>query len=38
VDFDAMYKLLGVINPYYSGFHPGVPISNSFQFGINVRF
>ncbi|NCY22767.1 hypothetical protein EBX31_12535, partial [bacterium] len=38
VDFDAMYKLLGLINPYYSSFHPGVPISNSFQFGINVRF
>ena len=38
VDFDVMYKLLGVINPYYSGFHPGGPISNSCQFGINVRF
>jgi len=38
VDFDAMYKLLGLVNPSYSGFHPGVPISNSFQFGINVRF
>jgi opacity protein-like surface antigen len=38
VDFDLMYKLLGVINPSYSGFHPGVPLSNSFQFGINIRF
>ena len=38
VDFDAMYKLLGLINPSYSGFQPAIPISNSFQFGINVRF
>jgi len=38
VDFDVMYKLLGLINPYYSGFHPGIPISNALQFGINVRF
>ena len=38
VDFDLMYKLLGLVNPYYSGFHPGIPISNSLQFGINVRF
>jgi len=38
VDFDIMYKLLGLIQPDYSGFRPGVPISNSLQFGINVRF
>ena len=38
VDFDLMYKLLGVINPDYSSFQPGVVLSNSFQFGINVRF
>jgi opacity protein-like surface antigen len=38
IDFDAMYKLLGLINPSYSGFQPAIPISNSFQFGINVRF
>ncbi|NDC80353.1 MAG: hypothetical protein EB090_03660 [Verrucomicrobia bacterium] len=37
-DFDLVYKLLGLVNPGYSNFHPGVPISNSFQFGINVRF
>jgi len=38
VDFDVMYKLLGLVNPGYSGFHPGVPISNSLQFGMNIRF
>ena len=38
VDFDAMYKLLGLIHPGYSQFQPGIPLSNSFQFGINVRF
>jgi opacity protein-like surface antigen len=38
VDFDVMYKLLGIINPDYSSFQPGVILSNSFQFGINVRF
>ena len=38
VDFDVLYKLLGVINPAYSGFQPGVVLSNSVQFGINVRF
>lgn len=38
VDFDLMYKLLGVINPDYSSFQPGVILSNSFQFGINIRF
>jgi opacity protein-like surface antigen len=38
VDFDVLYKLLGVINPEYAGFQPGVAISNSVQFGINVRF
>jgi outer membrane protein W len=38
VDFDLMYKLLGVVNPDYSSFQPGVVLSNSFQFGINVRF
>jgi hypothetical protein len=38
VDFDLMYKLLGVINPDYSSFEPGVVLSNSFQFGINIRF
>ena len=38
VDFDLMYKLLGVINPDYSSFQPGVVLSNSFQFGINIRF
>ncbi|NCW27649.1 MAG: hypothetical protein EBV83_05045 [Verrucomicrobia bacterium] len=38
VDFDVMYKLLGLIHPDYSGFQPGIPISNSLQFGINVRF
>jgi len=38
VDFDVMYKLLGVINPDYASFQPGVVLSNSFQFGINVRF
>ena len=38
VDFDLMYKLLGLVNPSYSSFNPGVPISNSLQFGINVRF
>jgi opacity protein-like surface antigen len=38
VDFDVLYKLLGVINPAYSAFQPGVVLSNSVQFGINVRF
>ena len=38
VDFDVMYKLLGIINPDYSSFQPGVALSNSFQFGINIRF
>ncbi len=38
VDFDVIYKLLGVINPAYSGFQPGVILSNAVQFGINVRF
>ena len=38
VDFDLMYKLLGVIHPDYSSFQPGVVLSNSFQFGINIRF
>ena len=38
VDFDLMYKLLGVINPDYASFQPGVVLSNSFQFGINIRF
>jgi opacity protein-like surface antigen len=38
VDFDVLYKLLGVINPAYSGFQPGVVLSNSVQFGLNVRF
>ena len=38
VDFDLMYKLLGIINPDYSSFQPGVILSNSFQFGINIRF
>jgi opacity protein-like surface antigen len=38
VDFDVMYKLLGIINPDYSSFQPGVVLSNSFQFGINIRF
>jgi opacity protein-like surface antigen len=38
VDFDVLYKLLGVINPAYSGLQPGVVLSNSVQFGINVRF
>lgn len=38
VDFDLMYKLLGVINPSYSSFQPGVALSNSCQFGINIRF
>ena len=38
VDFDLMYKLLGIINPDYSSFQPGVVLSNSFQFGINIRF
>jgi opacity protein-like surface antigen len=38
VDFDILYKLLGVINPAYSGFQPGVVLSNSVQFGVNVRF
>jgi len=38
VDFDLTYKLLGLINPDYSSFHPGIPISNAVQFGINVRF
>jgi len=38
VDFDVMYKLLGIINPDYSSFQPGVILSNSFQFGINIRF
>ena len=38
IDFDVMYKLLGVINPDYSSFQPGVVLSNSFQFGINIRF
>jgi len=37
VDFDLMYKLLGLINPDYSSFQPGVALSNSFQFGINIR-
>ena len=38
VDFDVMYKLLGVIQPDYSSFQPGVALSNSFQFGMNIRF
>ena len=38
VDFDLMYKLLGLISPGYASFKPGVPISNSLQFGINIRF
>ena len=38
VDFDIAYKLLGLINPTYSGLQPGVALSNSVQFGINVRF
>ena len=38
VDFDVLYKLLGVINPDYAGLQPGVALSNSVQFGINVRF
>jgi len=38
VDFDLMYKLLGVINPAYTSFQPGVVLSNSFQIGINIRF
>jgi len=38
VDFDVAYKLLGLINPSYSGLQAGVPLSNSVQFGINVRF
>ena len=38
VDFDLMYKLLGIIQPDYSSFQPGVVLSNSFQFGINIRF
>jgi opacity protein-like surface antigen len=38
VDFDVAYKLLGLINPTYSGLQPGIPLSNSVQFGINVRF
>ena len=38
VDFDVLYKLLGVINPAYSALQPGVVLSNSVQFGINVRF
>lgn len=38
VDFDVMYKLVGIINPDYSSFQPGVVLSNSFQFGINIRF
>jgi len=38
VDFDVMYKLLGTINPDYSSFQPGVVLSNSFQFGMNIRF
>ena len=38
VDFDAMYKLLGILNPAYSSLQPGVVLSNSFQFGINIRF
>jgi len=38
VDFDVAYKLLGLINPTYSGLQPGVALSNSVQFGVNVRF
>ena len=38
VDFNVMYKLLGLIHPDYSSFQPGVALSNSFQFGINIRF
>ncbi|NDA26608.1 MAG: hypothetical protein EBZ05_07195, partial [Verrucomicrobia bacterium] len=38
VDFDLMYKLLGIINPDYSSFQPGTVLSNNFQFGINIRF
>ena len=38
VDFDVAYKLLGVLNPDYSSFQPGVVLSNNFQFGINIRF
>jgi len=38
VDFDVMYKLLGLVSPEYSSLQPGVVLSNSFQFGINIRF
>ena len=38
VDFNLMYKLLGIINPDYSSFQPGIVLSNSFQFGIQIRF
>jgi len=38
VDFDLMYKLLGLINPDYSSLQPGVILSNSFQIGVNIRF
>ena len=38
VDFDVAYKLLGLLNPTYSGLQAGVALSNSVQFGINVRF
>ena len=38
VDFNVMYKLLGVIQPEYSSFQPGVALSNSCQFGVNIRF
>jgi hypothetical protein len=38
VDFDVMYKLLGLVSPEYSSLQPGVVLSNSVQFGINIRF
>ena len=38
VDFNVMYKLLGIVNPDYASLQPGVALSNSFQFGINIRF
>ena len=38
VDFDVMYKLLGILGPSYQAFQPGPVLSNSFQFGFNVRF
>lgn len=38
VDFDVMYKLLGIVGPSYQSFQPGPVLSNAFQFGFNVRF